>query len=69
MFDKGNGFKFESVRIVKMGNKITFPTEKLSNESLTMDIQENKFFFAELLDIYSQPNTITEQRVRVHFLK
>ena len=64
VFFKGDGFKFESVSIVKMGSRILFPGEKLSNESLTIDLSGNQFFFAELPDIYSQPYTIDKQRVR-----
>ncbi|XP_022109480.1 uncharacterized protein LOC110989417 [Acanthaster planci] len=59
---EGDGFTFETVHITKMGSRIIFPAEKLSNESLTSDLHGNKFFYAELPDVYSQPYVIHKQR-------
>ena len=47
-----------------MGTNMLFPYSKLSNESITEDWEGNKYFFAELPDVYSIPNTEDEQRVR-----
>ena len=60
----GDGFHFENVSFVEMGTNILFPYSKLSNESITEDWEGNKYFFAELPDVYSTPNIEEEQRVR-----